>query len=249
MEKQPEKGGTQVIARTAKILNILAMHKEGVTITMLARQTDLPRSTVHRLVASLEEEQLVIHHEEGVRLGPALLALATAAHTDFVTVARPAIEALGRRTRETIDVSVYRGSYAVSVDQYPSDYELRVVSPIGTAFPINTTAHGKAMLAQLTQEQLYAVLTNGLEQKTQNTITSHVQLIEVIDNIKKRGFAIDSEEHALGVCGLGFAINCGHNAIYAVSMGIPALRYYENKDWYLTELMKTKSEIEQQILS
>lgn len=70
----------------------------------------------------------------GIRLGPALVRLAASAHTDVVAVARSYVEALGRRTRETVDVSVYRGFHAISVDQYPSDQELRVVSAVGPAF-------------------------------------------------------------------------------------------------------------------
>ncbi|MEN3754184.1 helix-turn-helix domain-containing protein [Mangrovibacter sp. SLW1] len=131
---ETEKTSKQVIARAATILKIISQSMTGMNITALSRSCGLPRSTVHRMVATLEEQQLVINAKEGVRLGPALLSLASAAHTDFVTVARPAVVALGRRTRETVDVSVSRGLHAVLVDQYASDRELRVVSALALHF-------------------------------------------------------------------------------------------------------------------
>ncbi|RFQ00861.1 hypothetical protein D0O09_17210 [Pseudomonas putida] len=47
-----------------------------------------------------------------------------------------------------------KGLHAISVDQYPSDQELRVVSPVGRAFPIHCTAHGKALLSTFSEALL-----------------------------------------------------------------------------------------------
>lgn len=241
---ETDKTSKQVIARAATILKIISQSVAGMNITQLSRTCGLPRSTVHRMVATLEEQQLVINAKEGVRLGPALLSLATAAHTDFVTAARPAVVALGRRTKETIDVSVSRGLHAVLVDQYASDRELRVVSAPGTAFPVHCTAHGKAMLATMDDSVLANLLPEMLPASTSKTASNRVELLAEIAHIRQQGFATDNEEHAEGVCGLAFAINSGISSLYAVSIAVPVLRFQRNKEVLLAELCKTRAEIE-----
>lgn len=154
MSNDADNSGSQVIARAATLLRALETQPKGMTISQLSRETGLPRTTVHRLVTSLESQQLLIMGSGGVQLGPALARLAASAHTDVITLAKPAMETLGRRTRETVDLCVYRGSHAVSVGQFVSDQELRVVSAVGTAFPCHCTAHGKAILAELPDEKL-----------------------------------------------------------------------------------------------
>ena len=143
-----EANGSQVIARAATLLRALENRPTGVSMSELAKSTALPRTTVHRLVTSLIAQHLLIQDSAGIKLGPALARLAASAHTDIIALAQPAMETLGRRTRETVDLCVWRGSHTVLVSQYASDQELRVVSPISTAFPSHCAAHGKARLAE-----------------------------------------------------------------------------------------------------
>ena len=142
-EDNDSASGRQVISRAAAVLRALAEDNNGQSLGQIAKKTDLPRTTVHRIVAALEAQQLAATTPAGVRLGQALVRLAASAHTDVVAAAR-FVEALGRRLRETVDLCVFRGQHAVSVDQFASDQELRVVAAVGTAYPIHCTAHGKA---------------------------------------------------------------------------------------------------------
>ncbi len=154
MSEDSDKNGKQVIARAAEVLRALEKARAGMTLAQLASETDLPRTTVHRLVAALEAQQLVQNAHDGFKLGPALARMAAAAHTDFVTIARPAVEALGRRTRETVDVSVFRHQHAISVTNMPriTNCELFLLSARPSR--LHCTSHGKAMLAQLPNELL-----------------------------------------------------------------------------------------------
>lgn len=244
MSEDTDKNGKQVIARAAEVLRALEKSRAGMTLAQLARETDLPRTTVHRLVAALEAQQLVQSAHDGFKLGPALARMAAAAHTDFVTVVRPAVESLGRRTRETVDVSVLRHQHAISVDQYASDRELRVVSAIGTAFPLHCTAHGKAMLAQLADDVLLKKLVLKLEASTGQTIASPAALLDDIATARQRGYALDNEEHARGVCGISVCFRSGRNDLYAISLAVPALRYADDVERLISELFKCKAEVD-----
>lgn len=244
MAGQTEGGGKQVIARAAAVLKALENQREGLSLSQIASAAQLPRTTVHRIVAALEAQQLVITGGSGVRLGPALARLAASAHTDIVAIARPYVESLGRRTRETVDVSVYRGRHAISVDQYPSDQELRVVSPVGTAFPIHCTAHGKALLGALPDEVLTQLLADPLEQRTAATVVEVKTLVQQVQQARERGWAIDEQEHARGVCGIGIHLHSGLAEHYAISLAVPALRFHENLDTLKAALLQCKAEVE-----
>ncbi|WP_110685044.1 IclR family transcriptional regulator [Salinicola aestuarinus] len=241
-------GGKQVVARAAAILNALEGQPQGMSLGGIAKVTGLPRTTVHRLVVSLEAQQLVLSSAEGVRLGPALARLAAAAHVDIAQIARPFVEALGRRTRETVDLSVYRGLHAVSVDQYPSDQELRVVSPIGTAFPIHCTAHGKALLASLPPEELEPLLADArLDARTGQTLTARETLDKDLESARIAGIAADREEHAEGVCGLGVTLRTGAGARYALSLAVPAQRFDRQRTTLEAALRQCQAEIEARV--
>ncbi|WP_322052155.1 IclR family transcriptional regulator [Paraburkholderia bannensis] len=236
--------GKQVIARAVAVLTALEGQSSGLSLSQIARSAQLPRTTVHRLVHALEAQGFVSTGSGGVRLGPALVRLAASAQTDVVAVAKPFADALSRRTRETVDICVLRGAHAISVDQYLSDQELRVGSAIGTAYPLHCTAHGKMLLSLLQDAEVGALLEHRLEQRTQATIVKKPELFQHLASIRELGYAIDREEHARGVCGLGIAIETSSSQSYAMALAVPALRFEERFEDLLGALRQTKSEIE-----
>lgn len=236
--------GKQVIARVAQILKALENKPQGLTLSQLARDTLLPRTTVHRMITALEAQQLVMSAPTGVKLGPAIVRLAASAHTDLISIARPFIEALGRRTRETVDLSVYRGIHALSVDQYASDQELRVISVTGTAFPCYCTAHGKALLAERSDQEITTLFDSPLEKRTPHSINNIQDLLTQLADIRNKGFAIDNEEHALGVCGIGVYLRCGLPEQYALSIAVPSLRFHNQLEFLCSTIMQCRAEIE-----
>lgn len=244
MREANENQGSQVIIRAAQILRALENQPLGLSITALAKETGLPRTTVHRLVMSLESQQLLINGINGVQLGPALARLAASAHTDLVTLSRPAMEMLSRRTHETVNLSVYRGMHVVLVSQYASDQELRVISPLGTAFPCHSSAHGKALWASQPPASIDTFLKSGLDARTESTITHKQALLTELETVRNAGFAIDREEHARGVCAIGVVLNTHLSEQYALSVAVPALRFEEKYDSLLSMLMQCKAEIE-----
>ncbi|RMR03638.1 Transcriptional regulator, IclR protein [Pseudomonas savastanoi pv. glycinea] len=239
-----DSGGKQVIARAAAVLKTLENQRRGLSLSQITTASGLPRTTVHRIVTALEAQQMVLTDSTGVRLGPALVRLAASAHTDVVAIARPYVESLGRRTRETVDVSVYRGLHAVSVDQYVSDQELRVVSPVGTAFPIHCTAHGKVLLSAFSDEFLIQLLADPLERRTPSTVVAVQDVVQAVRVVREQGFAVDHEEHARGVCGIGVYVRSGLAEHYAISLAVPALRFHDDLEALKAALLHCKAEVE-----
>lgn len=244
MVADSEGNGSQVIARAATILRALEDQPAGLSMSALAKATALPRTTVHRLVTSLITQQMLLQDSDGIKLGPALARLAASAHIDIIALAQSAMATLGRRTRETVDLCVWRGSHTVLVSQFVSDQELRVVSPVSTAFPSHCAAHGKALLAQQSDEALGELLPQLTETRTSNTLQTGKTLLAEIALIRQQGYAIDREEHARGVCGISVALQTGVGERYALAIAAPALRFDEQFAHLLASLLQAKVEIE-----
>ena len=111
--------GIQVIARAADILRALETEPQGLSLGQLAERVDLARSTVQRIVGALAAEHLLIAASPtaGVKLGPALVRLASAANVELDQLLRSALVKLSRAVKETVDLSVLKGNEAVFIDQ------------------------------------------------------------------------------------------------------------------------------------
>ncbi len=240
---------SQVISHAALIIKALQHYPQGISITALAKYVDLPIATVHLLVSSLEQESLVIDSQQGIQLGAALRQITHAAHTDFISIIRPQMDTLARRTRETVDACVFRDQYSLSVDQIASDQELRVTSPIGTAFPAYTSAHGKAFLAKLSNEEVKSIIGDKWLQLTESSHISYDTLFRDLDLIRKNGWAVDIEEHAEGVCAVGVAIDTSLTERYAIAVSLPTIRFNKNMTEVTSALLQCQAEVEEVLKS
>ncbi|WP_052311021.1 IclR family transcriptional regulator [Rubrivivax gelatinosus] len=226
-------GGVQVIARAAAVLRALRDHPDGLSLGELARLLGLARSTVQRIVEALDREQLVIAASptRGVRLGPALLALAAAARFDVAEFARPVLQALARDSGETVDLSLLDGERLVFVEQVTGAQRLRAESGVGVAFPLHASAPGKAMLAALSAAELATLRPRlRLTALTPNTITGWPALQADLDAVRTRGWAVDQEENAAGICALAAALRLPGGEVAAISIPVPASRFDAVRD-------------------
>ena len=222
------RNGVQVIARAAEILRALK-GAHGMSLGQIAERVGLPRSTVQRIVGALQAERLVIASKAGagIRLGPELHALAEAARYNLVEMMRPMLEALARETGETVDLSVMRGDAMVFIDQIAGTHRLRAVSAVGEAFPITSTANGKACLALLEDEEVRAVA----EREWAGDGESHdlAALMAEIAAIRRTGLALDDGEHTDGISAVGIAFSDLRGDKFAISIPAPSGRFRSNR--------------------
>jgi DNA-binding IclR family transcriptional regulator len=224
----PRPHGVQSIARAAAVLRALERSPEGLGITELAASTELPKSTVHRLVSALVEEELLARGADGrVRLGPAISRLGSAAHEGLAERLRPLLLDLRRELDETVDLSVLDGAAVRFIDQVPAPRRLRATSSVGELFPLHCTANGKALLAALSAEVAETLLPPRLARLTPHTITSRSALAEDLNRVREAGLAFDREEHTLGICAVGVAVTAGQEPLAAISVPVPAQRFDE----------------------
>ena len=241
----------QVIARAAAILRALEHEPEGLSLAQIAQRVKLARSTVQRIVAALAAEKLLIAASPNgrVRLGPTILRLAAAARPDFVAAARPFLVQLSAELKETVDLAVVRGDHMEFVDQVIGSHRLRAVSAVGETFPLYCTANGKAYLAQLDAETIAGLIGTRYAPRTARTITQLADLLRDLKAARKTGVAIDREEHTRGICAAGIVTRDPLGNVLAISVPVPAHRFYDHQRDIVARLLATKDALERQLVA
>ena len=247
--KSPKKG-IQVIARAASILRTLENEPDGLSLAKIAQRVGLSRSTVQRIVNALMEEHLLIgaSPSSGVKLGPAILRMASNSSFDFVEFIRPYITELSLKTGETVDVSEMHKKQTVFVDQVTGSARLNILSPIGEAFPLHCLASGKAMLATLAEPDMHKRLgPEPLERHTSATITNIDDLSADLAKVRNTHIAFDNEEHIEGVSAIGISIQEPRGMLYAISIPVPTVRFERKKKQLIEALLRCRAQIVEEI--
>ena len=230
-EPAEDKSPHGVIMRAAALLRLLGERAEGASLSQLAHRSGLARSTVQRIVAALEDEGLVMiaGPAGGFVLGPEFRRLAAQTRGETSEIIRPIIRGLSDRLEETVDYSMVRDRAIVFLDQAIGRQPLLAVSGIGASFPLHCTSTGKAYLAQLSDDQVLALIGSSYERMTSRTLTSFEDLKEDLDAIRHSGFAFDEEEHHEGICAVGMVFQDGARNWIGISVPTPRTRFSEKK--------------------
>jgi len=248
-EDDAQASGKQMITRVAAVLRALEGNAGGMSLSQIAGSAGLPRSTVQRIVASLEAEKLlsVAPGGSGVRLGATLLRLAASVHRDILSIARPHLEALGKRVDESVQLAVDNGDGNTTViEQYVPNRILRVVMPTGFTLPIHSTAHGKALLAAMDDAEVVRLLAARMPRQTAKTVVERRLLLEQLGEVRRTGFAFDQEEQVEGICAIGAVIRTGWGQRYGIAVPVPAVRFYGREQELLRQLAECRDAIQAQ---
>jgi DNA-binding IclR family transcriptional regulator len=240
-------GGVQVIARAAEILRSLKGHPEGLSLSQIAREVGLARSTVHRIVNALAAEDFVSTASQHgrIRLGLGLTPLAAWVNHELRQQLHPYLERLSREVDETVDLAVLDENQVFFIDQVAVPHRLQAVSGVGVTFPIHCTANGKALLAELPDEQIERMLPEHLKALTPATITTREQLLTELKRIRSERIAFDREEHTIGICAVGKTVrDDSRGNLIAITIPVPSVRFYDNEQRLASALLNMCEEIQ-----
>ncbi|WP_321952156.1 IclR family transcriptional regulator [Paraburkholderia bannensis] len=240
-------GGIQVIARTARILNALSDSPGGMSLAEIASAADLPRSTVHRIVNALGQENIVqADRSDGVRLGPALLRLVARVHTDVVSIVTPHLEQLGKDVEETVTLSRMSGKDLAFIHVMVAEQVLRVMPRVGADLPLYSTSGGRALLALHSDADIKTLLGSRYPKLTDKTIHTFAELAHAVERIRATGYEWEEEETNVGVSSLSVALDSVLGR-YAISIVLPAARVNEKREMLATRLLELKNTIQTEI--
>jgi DNA-binding IclR family transcriptional regulator len=182
----------QSVDRAAILLKAIADARQPPTVIELAQVCGLNRSTVWRLLSTLERHGLVERDAVTQRygVGYALLGIAAAAdQAPLVRRARPVLERLALETGETVNLAVAKRFDLVYVDQVEAP-QIMAVNWHGRSVPLHATSAGKAFLAFLADEERDALLERKLERYTRWTVVDRRQLEDELDVVRRDGYCV-----------------------------------------------------------
>jgi len=197
-------GQVQSLVRGLTILERLAEAHDGTTLTDLAQGLGLAPSTGHRLLKTLEKLRFVSQDAGSGRwfVGVQAFVVGNAFlyHRDYVEASRPVMRRAMEASGETANLAVLDDGEAVMLSQVECHEMMRMLAKLGGRAPLHASAVGKALLAALPDEEVSAILhRRGLPRVTPNTLGEPARLREDLEAIRRRGYAIDDEEHAIGL--------------------------------------------------
>ena len=228
-------GQVQSLTRGLSILDALAKSAGGLTLTDVSQRAQLPPSTTHRLLTTLERMGYV-HQADDLGLWSIGLQAFTVGTTfladrDFVGQSHPYMHRLMEQAGETVNLAILDGTEAVFVAQVQCHEMMRTLVKLGSRVPLHASGVGKALFAALPDPQVDAILkVKGLPRITENTIVAIETMWAALRVIRQRGYSFDDEEHARSTRCVGAAIYDEHaEPLGAISLAGPSSRMADER--------------------
>lgn len=226
MEK---KNPIQVADKLFLVLETLA--KTGpVGLSDLCQEVCINKTTLHRILNSLLYMGYVRQDEQTARYSLSFkiwdIANQFVSKIDLVEEARPHLKELAAITGETVHLVQLDGRQAIYIAKEESESSIRLVSMVGKHIPLYCSGVGKALLADMKDEQIRLIWNESdIHRLTEHTITDFSIFMEEIRSIRKQGYAMDNEENELGVrCIAATVTHINPSPQYAFSISAPIQR-------------------------
>ncbi|MEN0135036.1 MAG: IclR family transcriptional regulator [Rhodococcus sp. (in: high G+C Gram-positive bacteria)] len=188
----------QTAVTALRVLDEVA-RRQPIGVTQLAKEMDMPKSTMQRALRALEASGWIRQSGGGdtgwvLTTKPIDMARRVSADTGLREHAHSAMAALRDRTGESVHLAVREGSDVVIIEVEESPSPVRIHWPAGTRSACHATANGKAMLAYLEPAELDTILGDTLPGFTPATITEKDSLAAELALVRERGYAIAEGE-------------------------------------------------------
>ncbi|MDV6260237.1 IclR family transcriptional regulator [Rhodococcoides yunnanense] len=221
-ESQPVKSAE----RTIHILETLAASPTRMSLGELQEACGYPRSSLHALLRTLKELRWIEADETGSRYGIGTHALLTGTSyldkDSVVSRAAAVLEALRSDVRHTVHFARRDEDSVIYLASRGSKLEVRRMHRVGRKLPCHVTALGQALLAELTTDEVTALLPEKLERYTENTIVDRDALIAELGQVRRRGWSLEQEQGTVGVVCIATVVPYRIPATDALSVSMPA---------------------------
>lgn len=216
------------VDRAMSILELIRDHS-SMSIHELSAELGVTRSTIHRLLSTMRARDF-LDQDPSTRayvLGPFFtdLGVEPAASRQLTVVARPHLEALRAEFGETVQLIVLAGKASHFLDGVAADRPLQTTVRIGSRLPAHATSGGKALLAELPDHKVRALLADELSALTAQTVPTLDQLLDQLHEVRRQGYAVNDGESEIGIIAYAAAIkDPAGNAVGAIALSMPSVR-------------------------
>lgn len=249
MDQSGQGEGVKSALRVLDIFELLARHPDGISLSAIAAELHIPKSSAHGLLATLLNRGYLRpgRHDRTYRLGVRLFELGSAylAGADLLADGQEVVRDLARACDETVHLAILTGNEVLYIAKEEGTNTVRMVSAMGKRFPAHGTGVGKMLLAALDPaelDQLYPPV-EPLAAITSHTITDPQAFRRELAETRRRGYATDLEESTPGLCCIAAPIfNSDGAVVAAISVSVPNVRFTAERQASLRALVLQSAE-------
>ncbi len=221
-------GGVRVLHKTLDILESLR-EGGGSRLADLSRDVELPKPTVHRILATLEVRGYLDRTPDGAyRMSKKFSGIRRDIPIEQLVLraAEPAIESLVAACKETVNLGILDAGEVVVIHTLESPQAVRMSSKVGNRRHLHSTAIGKVLLAGLPdRDVLRLIKLKGLPRLTATTLVTKTSVMAEIQRVREQGFSLDNQENEMeGRCIGAPMYSADRRVVAALSISGPVFR-------------------------
>lgn len=239
----------QSLDRGMLALKLLA-EKGALSVTELAKEMGVDKSTVSRILETLRKHDMVQMEKNSRKyhLGFRLMYLGErmASSIEIIDTARPVLMEVSRYLGQSVHLCAYNKASVYVIDQIVSSLPYTMSARIGMIEPLHSSSVGKCILAYRTEQRREEILEDyEMTPYTERTITDKDALREELERIRQRGYSLDDEEMFLNVRCIAVPIFDYHGSVrYSIGISGPlGIMSGENLELYKKQLVQAAKKI------
>ena len=212
---------TALLERAMEILSCFDPNHSALTLTQISQLTQLPMSTCHRIVGTLEEGGFLNKgSDRKFRVGTKLWTIAQHAPLSerLRESALPTLARLYEETGENVTLAVLDRGQALYVDRLVGERSIPTISRAGGHLPLHTTGVGKVLLAYQPEKAIEQYLSRPLPKPTPQSITNPDALRTDLAEVRKNGYSITRQEMTRGSGSIAVPIMRNGRCVAAVGV-------------------------------
>jgi DNA-binding IclR family transcriptional regulator len=218
-----------VLKSVDRVLEIIKHLKDdgGKTVTELAADFDMPKSTIQMYLNTLYARNFVVKNDGRYEVGLQFLEYGMFAlwNQPVFPEVKAKVEELAESTGELAACFVEERGEAVYIYGTEGEKSIRTDMSVGDRTDLHCTANGKALLAHLPEERIEEVVSKGLDAKTDHTVTDPDELYAQLDEVRDRGYAYARQESVEGMRAVAAPILLDGDVVASISLAGPANRF------------------------
>ncbi|MBN8870143.1 MAG: IclR family transcriptional regulator [Solirubrobacterales bacterium] len=216
--------GAKSADRALSVLSFLATRATPTPTMTIARECSIPKSSTHHLLNLMRERNFVTYYEveRAWGLGVAVFEIGSAylRRTPLRRLGRPILEQLAADINHTTHMAVLHGTDVLYIDkEEPPENNVRLVTEVGVRLPAHLTAVGRAILAELPEEQVRAIYADQpLVSRTEHHCDDLDSLITELAEVRESSYAYDDQMVTPGICCLAAPV-FSHEGVPMAAVG------------------------------
>ncbi len=231
------------IEKCFAILHLLSTSNQALGISDVAKQLELNKSTVFNIIYTLKNLEILEQYEDGkFHFGTLLYLLGNSngKRSKLIQTVHPYLEKINRETKLSAFLGIRSELRAIIIDKVDTAHDIKISSEIGMRLPLLAGAGGKALLCQLSNEEIDRIVgDNLLKPFTRKTCTDRNKFKKQVFNVRKDGIAVDNEEYIDGVVAFAVPLKAHQPGLQAAIWAVGLKQQVSKRDVpNITEFVK-----------